>query len=68
MEAPIAIVGQGCVLPGALGPGALWDLVREGRSALGPAPAGSWRVQRPGGYPSLPPKVNANRRAPRERV
>ncbi len=48
MEAPIAIVGQGCVLPGALGPGALWDLVREGRSALGPAPAGSWRVQRPG--------------------
>ena len=42
--APIAIVGQGCVLPGALSPSALWLLVRDGRCVLGPAPAGAWRL------------------------
>ncbi len=31
---PIAVVGQGCVLPGALTPEALWALVRDGRTAL----------------------------------
>ncbi len=40
---PIAIVGQGCVLPSALTPAALWTLVREGRSALAPAPE-LWRL------------------------
>ncbi len=40
--APIAIIGTGCVLPGALSRGALWRLLREGRSAIGPAPAGLW--------------------------
>ena len=39
---PIAILGTGCVLPGAMSRDALWRLVREGRSALAPAPAGSW--------------------------
>ena len=39
---PIAIVGQGCVLPAALTPEALWTLVREGRSAIGPAAPGLW--------------------------
>jgi len=32
--APIAIVGRGCVLPGASTPAALWDLVRSRRCAL----------------------------------
>ncbi|MDP3220850.1 MAG: beta-ketoacyl synthase N-terminal-like domain-containing protein, partial [Deltaproteobacteria bacterium] len=41
---PIAIVGQGCVLPGALSPSALRELVQAGRSAVGPAPAGRWRL------------------------
>ncbi len=39
---PIAIVGQGCVLPGALSPEALWELVSEGRTAITAAPEGRW--------------------------
>jgi 3-oxoacyl-(acyl-carrier-protein) synthase/3-hydroxymyristoyl/3-hydroxydecanoyl-(acyl carrier protein) dehydratase len=39
---PIAIVGQGCVLPGALSPEELWSLVSDGRVLVGPAPAGRW--------------------------
>ena len=31
---PIAIVGRGCVVPGAFTPAALWDLVRSRRCAL----------------------------------
>ena len=42
--APIAIVGQGCVLPGAFTPDALWSLVCEGRSALTPAAPDAWRI------------------------
>jgi len=42
---PIAIVGQGCVLPGALSPQALRELVLAGRSAVGPVPAGRWRLR-----------------------
>jgi 3-oxoacyl-(acyl-carrier-protein) synthase/3-hydroxymyristoyl/3-hydroxydecanoyl-(acyl carrier protein) dehydratase len=41
---PIAVVGRGCVLPGALDPDALWRLVREGRSALAPAGDGRWSL------------------------
>lgn len=44
--APIAIVGQACVLPGALTPAALWALVVAGRTALTPAPAGRWGIAR----------------------
>lgn len=40
--APIAIVGQACVLPGALSPDALWQAVAEGRDLLGEVPAGRW--------------------------
>ena len=40
---PIAIVGQGCVLPGALSPAKLWSAVSEGRDLLSRAPAGRWR-------------------------
>jgi acyl transferase domain-containing protein/3-hydroxymyristoyl/3-hydroxydecanoyl-(acyl carrier protein) dehydratase len=41
---PIAIVGQACVLPGALTPVALWDAVREGRDLLTRVPEGRWGV------------------------
>ncbi len=42
--APIAIVGWGCVLPGALSPEALWELVRGRRSALSPTPPDGWQL------------------------
>jgi acyl transferase domain-containing protein/3-hydroxymyristoyl/3-hydroxydecanoyl-(acyl carrier protein) dehydratase len=41
---PVAIVGQGCVLPGALTPEQLWALVHEERSAISAPPEGHWRV------------------------
>ncbi|MGF1465374.1 MAG: beta-ketoacyl synthase N-terminal-like domain-containing protein, partial [Sandaracinaceae bacterium] len=41
---PIAVVGRGCVLPGALDPAALWRLVAEGRDALRSVPEGRWRL------------------------
>ena len=40
--APIAIVGQGCVLPGALDPQQLWNSVLEGRDVLGEPPESYW--------------------------
>lgn len=36
---PIAIVGEGCVLPGALSPEALWHAVEAQRCLYGPVPA-----------------------------
>ncbi|MEQ1572083.1 MAG: polyketide synthase, partial [Myxococcota bacterium] len=42
MRPPIAIVGWGCALPGALDPGALWDLVRTGAVAIGPTRDDAW--------------------------
>ncbi|MBI2399315.1 MAG: acyltransferase domain-containing protein [Xanthomonadales bacterium] len=41
---PIAIVGRGCVLPGALSPQALWDAVRNGRDLVRAVPSGRWRM------------------------
>ena len=41
---PIAIIGRGCVLPGALTPRALWQAVLEDRDLLSPAPPGKWGV------------------------
>jgi len=41
---PIAIVGHGCVLPGALSPVELWRAVVEGRDLLRQVPPGVWRV------------------------
>jgi len=43
--APIAIVGRGCVLPGALDPDALWQALIEGRDLLGSAPAERWGIR-----------------------
>lgn len=41
---PIAIVGRACVLPGALCPEELWELVLAGKDVLCSAPAGRWRI------------------------
>ena len=41
---PVAIVGHGCVLPGAQSPEELWDLVAERRSAIMPTDPGLWRI------------------------
>ncbi|MGW4027587.1 beta-ketoacyl synthase N-terminal-like domain-containing protein, partial [Streptomyces sp. NPDC005009] len=41
---PVAIVGRGCVLPGALDPDTFWAQIAAGRSALSPVPDGRWRV------------------------
>ncbi|ODS52931.1 MAG: hypothetical protein ABS36_15885 [Acidobacteria bacterium SCN 69-37] len=44
---PIAVVGLGCRLPGgASSPDAFWDLLREGRDAIGPVPADRWDIDR----------------------
>jgi len=40
---PIAIVGRACVLPGALSPSQLWDLVANGRDAITQVPSGRWQ-------------------------
>ncbi|MEI8378669.1 MAG: beta-ketoacyl synthase N-terminal-like domain-containing protein [Planctomycetota bacterium] len=41
---PIAIVGQGCVLPGALSVDEYWDLLYHGRTAIRSADRGSWSL------------------------
>ena len=43
---PIAIIGQGCVLPGALTPAELWDVVASGKDLLQQARPADWRVDR----------------------
>ncbi len=44
MFEPIAIVGRGCVLPGATTPDALWEAVRTGQDLLTEVPEGAWPV------------------------
>src|SRR4051794_33006921 len=39
---PIAIVGMGCRFPGATNPTEFWDLLRDGRDAMGDVPADRW--------------------------
>jgi len=48
MLEPIAIVGQGCTLPEALTPAALWANVIGARNCLSHAPGGRWGVTRDG--------------------
>ncbi|MFJ4839925.1 beta-ketoacyl synthase N-terminal-like domain-containing protein [Streptomyces sp. NPDC088746] len=43
---PIAVVGRGCVLPGALDPDTFWENISAGRSTVTAAPAGRWRLPR----------------------
>ena len=43
---PIAIVGLGCVIPGAHSPQALWRLAERGDVVYGPMPAGRFRADR----------------------
>lgn len=43
---PIAVVGRGCVLPGALDPDTFWANIAAGRMSLSAAPAGRWRLPR----------------------
>lgn len=45
---PIAVVGRGCVLPGALDPDTFWENIAAGRVSLSAAPADRWRLPRPG--------------------
>jgi acyl transferase domain-containing protein/acyl carrier protein len=42
MRDPIAIVGIGCRFPGADGPDAFWQLLREGRDAISKTPPDRW--------------------------
>lgn len=35
---PIAVIGVGCRVPGADSPAAFWELLRDGRDAVGPMP------------------------------
>jgi len=44
--APIAIVGQSCVLPGALNPEQLWAHIEAGRDLLTATPSDRWRIDR----------------------
>jgi acyl transferase domain-containing protein/acyl carrier protein len=41
-DEPIAIIGIGCRFPGADGPAAFWDLLSEGRDAVGDTPPERW--------------------------
>ncbi len=41
-DEPIAIIGIGCRFPGADGPAAFWDLLSEGRDAVGDIPPERW--------------------------
>jgi 3-oxoacyl-(acyl-carrier-protein) synthase/3-hydroxymyristoyl/3-hydroxydecanoyl-(acyl carrier protein) dehydratase/1-acyl-sn-glycerol-3-phosphate acyltransferase len=43
-DSAVAVVGWGCVLPGALTPEDLWTLVRDGRCAIGSAAPRHWSV------------------------
>ena len=43
---PIAIIGQSCVLPGALDPAELWDIVIHGQDMVLPVPDDYWRIDK----------------------
>ena len=41
---PIAIIGQSCILPGALSPDALWDAVVNGRDLTSKVGPNEWGI------------------------
>ncbi len=41
---PIACIGMGCRFPGANGPQEFWELLANGRDAIGPVPPDRWDV------------------------
>ncbi|MFD8686504.1 beta-ketoacyl synthase N-terminal-like domain-containing protein [Streptomyces sp. NPDC059651] len=43
---PIAVVGRGCVLPGALDPDTFWENIAACRTTVSAAPEGRWRLPR----------------------
>src|SRR6185295_401181 len=45
-DEPIAIIGIGCRFPGARGPRAFWQLLREGKDAISEVPASRWDLSR----------------------
>ena len=44
-DEPIAIVGMSCRFPGADDPESFWQLLRNGRDAIGPVPASRWDLE-----------------------
>lgn len=57
----VAIVGLGCRLPGATGPAEFWDLLLEGRDAVGEVPEGRWEQFTPA-HPAAQAIVDAAQR------
>jgi PfaB family protein len=55
---PIAIVGQSCVLPGALNPKELWDNIAAGKNLLSTVPEGYWRTAPNLVMPASPKKTD----------
>jgi amino acid adenylation domain-containing protein len=47
-----AVIGIACRFPGVDGPAAYWELLRDGRVAIGAMPAGRWDLDA-AGYPDL---------------
>jgi len=41
---PIAIIGRGCVFPGALDPRTFWKLIESGTNAVSAVPPDRWRI------------------------
>ncbi len=44
-DVPIAVIGLGCVLPGAANPDAFWQLLASGRDPMVRVPADRWRPE-----------------------
>ena len=61
--APIAIVGQSCVLPGALDPNSLIEAVLEGRRVPRPRHLPLWLPGRDGGVRPVPAPAPAEQPA-----
>lgn len=57
----VAVVGAGCRLPGGVtSPAGFWELLREGRDAVGTVPDGRWTPFLPAGSAGLPADMAAH--------